>query len=264
MIKKLTFLCTILLLTACSTPGVLAPDSNVSWSGERIYFSDGNLLEVIEINGANVGELSYFEAEYVVAPGDKLNVSIWGYPEIFPVMNYSTDNPLNTRTIRTDGTMYFPFIGNFKAEEKTLEQLRKFISDGLSNDFVDPQVDVTVVDFNEGRTVYVVGEFLSPSSVKLGTEPYSLMDAIGEAKGINPQTAEKDVYIMRGLESNPMVYKLTIDTSDKFLLADRFYLSPKDIVFVGPSDLTQWNRVIVQIFPFSSFLNSVDLIRTRN
>ena len=264
MIKRFYIWCLILLFTGCSAPGVLAPDSNISWSGERIYFSDGNLLEVIEINGSNVEELSYNEAEYVVAPGDRLNVTVWVYPEIFPVVNFSTDNPLNTRTIRTDGTMYFPFIGNFKAEEKTLEELRKFISDGLSDDFVDPQVDVTVVDFNEGRTVYIVGEVLFPSSVKLGTEPYSLMDAIGAAKGINPQTAEKDVYIMRGLESDPMIYKLSIDTSDKFLLADRFNLSPKDIVFIGPSDLTKWNRIIVQIFPFSSFLNSVDLIRTRN
>ena len=69
---------------------------------------------------------------------------------------------------------------------------------------------------------------------------------------------------MRGLDSSPEIFKLSINTSEKFLLADRFYLSPKDIVFIGPSNLTQWNRIIVQLFPFSSFLNSVDLIRTRN
>tara|TARA_B100000927_G_scaffold264963_1_gene237434 strand:- start:35 stop:238 length:204 start_codon:yes stop_codon:yes gene_type:complete len=31
-----------------------------------------------------------------------------------------------------------------------------------------------------------------------------------------------------------------------------------------PFDLIKGNKIIVQIFPFSSFLNSVDLIRTRN
>ncbi len=262
--KHLRLAILTILITSCAAPGVMSPKSNTSWSGETIYFSDGNLLEIKEINNINVDSLRYIEEEYVISAGDKLNVTVWGYPEVFPVLNYSADNPLNTRTVKTDGMIYFPYVGNLKAEGSTIEQLRKRITEGLSNNFVEPQVDVTVVDFNEGRTVYIVGEVLFPSSVKLGTEPYSLMDAIGAAKGINPQTAEKDVYIMRGLESDPMIYKLSIDTSDKFLLADKFNLSPKDIVFIGPSDLTKWNRIIVQIFPFSSFLNSVDLIRTRN
>ena len=254
----------LILLSACSAPGGLSPKSNTTWSGEQVYFSDGNLLEVINIDAMNVLKHSYFEEEYVISAGDKLNVTVWGFPEIFPVLNYSVDNPLNTRTVKTDGMIYFPYVGNIVAEGNTVEGLRSLISNGLSENFVDPQVDVTVVDFNEGRTVYIVGEVLFPSSVKLGTEPYSLMDAIGEAKGINPQTAETEIYVMRGLDEKPKVYKLTINTSDKFLLADKFNLSPKDIVFIGPSNLTQWNRVIVQVFPFSSFLNSVDLIRTRD
>lgn len=262
--KQLRLLLFILLISGCTAPGVLPPTSNVSWSGETFYFSDGQKIDVDEITQLNVETLSYNEKEYIVSPGDKLNVTVWGYPEIFPVLNYSTDNPLNTRTVKTDGMLYFPYIGNFKAQGQTLEELREYISTGLSKNFIDPQVDVTVVDFNEDRTVYIVGEFLTPSSVKLGTESFSLMDAIGEAKGLNPQTAETEVYIMRGIESKPMILKLVIDTSDKFLLADRFNLSPKDIVFVGPSNLTKWNRVIVQLFPFSSFLNSVDLIRTRD
>ena len=252
------------LITACSAPGIMSPKSNMTWSGETIYFSDGDILEIVEINTMNVDSLGYVEEEYVISAGDKLNVTVWGYPEVFPVLNYSADNPLNTRTVKTDGMIYFPYVGTLKAEGSTVEQLRRKITDGLSNNFVEPQVDVTVVDFNEGRTVYIVGEVLFPSSVKLGTEPYSLMDAIGEAKGLNPQTAETNIYIMRGLDSEPKVFKLKIDTSEKFLLADRFNLSPKDIVFIGPSNLTQWNRIVVQLFPFSSFLNSVDLIKSRN
>ena len=262
--KHLRLAILTILITSCAAPGVMSPKSNTSWSGETIYFSDGNLLEIKEINNINVDSLRYIEEEYVISAGDKLNVTVWGYPEVFPVLNYSADNPLNTRTVKTDGMIYFPYVGNLKAEGSTIEQLRKRITEGLSNNFVEPQVDVTVVDFNEGRTVYIVGEVLFPSSVKLGTEPYSLMDAIGEAKGLNPQTAKTDIYIMRGLDSSPEIFKLSINTSEKFLLADRFYLSPKDIVFIGPSNLTQWNRIVVQLFPFSSFLNSVDLIRTRN
>lgn len=250
---------------SCSSPGVLAPDTKMTWSGEAVYFNDGNILEIKEITSSNVESLSYYEEQYIVSAGDKLNVTVWGFPEIFPILNYTSDNPLNTRTVNTDGSIYFPYVGKLKVDGNTVEEVRTKISVGLAQKFVDPQIDVTVVDFNEGRTVYIVGEVLFPSSVKLGTESYSLMDAIGEAKGLNPQTAETDVYIMRGLDSeNPEIFKLNIDTSDKFLLADRFNLSPRDIIYIGPSNLTQWNRIIVQLFPFSSFLNSVDLLTNRS
>ena len=46
--------------------------------GETIYFSDGNLLEIKEINNINVDSLRYIEEEYVMSAGDKLNVTVWG------------------------------------------------------------------------------------------------------------------------------------------------------------------------------------------
>ena len=38
----------------------------------------------------------------------------------------------------------------------------------------------------------------------------------------------------------------------------KFYLQPQDLIFVGASDVTRWNRVIAQVFPFASFLNAID------
>ena len=113
--KHLRLAILTILITSCAAPGVMSPKSNTSWSGETIYFSDGNLLEIKEINNINVDSLRYIEEEYVISAGDKLNVTVWGYPEVFPVLNYSADNPLNTRTVKTDGMIYFPYVGNSKS-----------------------------------------------------------------------------------------------------------------------------------------------------
>ena len=43
-----------------------------------------------------------------------------------------------------------------------------------------------------------------------------------------------------------------------FLIASEFYLMSGDIVYVNANGTTQWNRVISQFFPFSSFINNID------
>lgn len=255
-----------LTLFSCSSPGIKTPSSITNFSGDESFFSDDKMLNVIKIDNENVLEYKDLENEYFISSGDKLNITVWGLPDAFPPINVSSkDNPLSTRTVNADGTIFFPFVGTVSLSGLSLNQARKLITEKLSLTFIDPQVDITIVEFNEARTAYVMGEIISPTSFKVGIEPISLMDAIGKSKGLNPSTSKaSDVYIMRNLNGDPEIYKLDISTSDKFLVAQNFYINAGDVIFIGPSDITSWNRVISQLFPFSSFLNQLDLIANRS
>ena len=267
--KMRIFILTATLITiySCSSPGISSPESKISFSGKEYLKKDSNYVEVTKVNQANIDSInSQLNSEYEISSGDKLNVTVWGLPEAFPVTNFGgIDNPMSTRTVSSDGTIFFPYTGLLNLEGLNINQARTLITSKLSESFVDPQVDITIVEFNESRTIYIVGEILVPSTFKIGIEPFTLMDAIGRSKGLNPNTSSaEEVYVMRGLDEDPQIFRIDLRTSDKLLLAHQFNLKPKDVIYVGPSNITKWNRVVTQLFPFSSFLNQVDLIQSRD
>tara|TARA_B100000242_G_scaffold287672_1_gene254852 strand:+ start:1535 stop:2344 length:810 start_codon:yes stop_codon:yes gene_type:complete len=263
---KLFSVLLLIILQSCSAPGVKSPKSTVGFSGDTFYFDNGNILDVENIEIRNLSKVNLPYEEYVVASGDKINVTVWGLNEAFPALSFNIkDNPLTTRTVRSDGTIFFPYVGLLTVANFSIDEVRRMISDKLQESFVDPQVDVTVVEFNDTRTVYVVGEIKNSVSFKIGIEPISLMDAIGRARGLNPYTSDpKEVYIFRSINDEPRILKIDLSTADKFLLAHRVDLQPQDVIYVGRSNLTEWNSIVTQLFPFSSFLNTLDQIQARD
>lgn len=267
LIKKLILSIVIFTAFACTAPGVQPPKSNYSFSGDTNYYSElDELLEVININDQNINDYYQNSQNFFIDVGDALNITIWGLPEAFPLNAVNAaDNPLNTRTVANDGTIFFPYVGIINVVGLSVNDARELITNKLKENFINPQVDVTVVGFNKNRNVYVVGEIRKPTQIIVGLEPVSLMDAIGQSQGINPATSNpREVYVFRSINDKHEIYKFNLTTGDKFLTAHKFNLQSKDVVYIGPSNITNWNRVISQLFPFSSFLNQLDLISSRN
>ena len=48
-----------------------------------------------------------------------------------------------------------------------------------------------------------------------------------------------------------------------FALADNFVMRPGDVVWVGPSGVTEWNRVLSQLLPISSVIGTAALANQR-
>ena len=58
-----------------------------------------------------------------------------GLPDIFPMYNVSPDN--NLRTVNTDGSIFFPYVGSIQALGKTQVELRTELTQKLGQYFND-------------------------------------------------------------------------------------------------------------------------------
>ena len=104
------------------------------------------------------------------------------------------------------------------------------------------------------------GEVTKPQTLALSESPLSLADAL-VASGLNVNTSEASkVFVIRQSDGNlpPRIIRADMSSPSSFLVTSQFYLKSKDIVYVDPNNISSWNRVISQFFPFSTFLQSVD------
>jgi protein involved in polysaccharide export with SLBB domain len=250
---KFNFLLTLsLFLTGC----FIAPGMHMKSIGKTIYIDslDKN-LDITPINElSNESEVNF---SYKIGIGDQISVTIWGLPELFPIINITPDQ--NLRRVDQNGNIFFPYAGLVQALGKTQDELRNDITIALTKYFNDQQVDVTISRFNS-QQIFVLGEVTRPSRINITDVPVSLSDAIGQSLGLNTNTAGKDVFIIRqeDINGNPKIYYANLKSPSYFIDAGKFFLMNNDIVYVNSSATTRWNKVVSQFFPFSAFLNSVD------
>ena len=106
--------------------------------------------------------------------------------------------------------------------------------------------------------ITVMGEFTKPSTIQIPDNGLSLISAIGEANGMVPTSANaKKVYVLRenSYQNESNIYHIDLTSITNFSVANRFKMQPGDVVYVDPTGLTRWNRVISQILPTSSIAN---------
>jgi len=235
-------------------------ETKSSWLDESKYvYIESIDKDVRLINVSETLDVSYKNNYiYKIGIGDQIAVTIWGLPDIFPVNNISADQ--NLRRVDANGNIFFPYAGLIKAKGKTQDELRNILTNRLSENFTDPQVDVTIARFNS-QQVFVLGEVTKPIKKNITDIPISLSNAIGESFGLNTNTAAaSEVYIIRqnSTGEDPLIFHADLKNPSSFIEAGSFYLINNDIVYVNSSGTTRWNKVISQFFPFSTFLNSID------
>ncbi len=136
--------------------------------------------------------------------------------------------------------------------------------------------DVVRAPPRDESKVFVGGEVLSPRALTMHDGRLTLGEALGEAGGLNPQSADAgQVYVVRrarhgddvaaaaaaaaaadtgkvygtGAPGRSLVYRLDARSASALALAEQFELQPRDVVYVAASTLTNWHRAISQLFP---------------
>ena len=89
----------------------------------------------------------------------------------------------------------------------------------------------------------------------------SLSDVLGESLGLNPLSASRSkIYVVRSNagDTSTEVYHLDLTSIADFGLANKFKMRSNDIVYVDASGLARWQRVVNQVIPFSSIVNTAN------
>ena len=146
-----------------------------------------------------VGEL--VDYEYVIGPGDSINIFVWNNPEV------STSVP-----VRPDGRVSAPLVEEVFASGKTPTQLARDIEESLSVYIKDPLVTVMVGGF-QGRfdqQIRVLGEATNPSAI-VYRQDMTLLDAIIAVGGLTAFASGNKAVIVRYIDGEPVTGGVRID-----------------------------------------------------
>lgn len=120
--------------------------------------------------------------------------------------------------------------------------------------------DMLRVSSREESKVFVIGEVTKPTSLMLRNGRLSLNEALGEAGGVNQETADANqIYVIRNAnDAQPIVYHLDAHSPVMFALAENFELKAKDVVYVDAATMVRFNRIITLILPTAQTITIVN------
>ncbi|MDC5705018.1 polysaccharide export protein [Vibrio europaeus] len=156
-------------------------------------------------------EAKSFEDTYNIGAGDKIQISVYGEPDL----------SIDELYISNSGNFEYPYLGQLNALNKTPEQLKKQIINGLRGDYlISPKVRVSVVGF---RSIYVNGEVKKPGGYEY--QPGLTVDkAIALAGGFTDRAARDKVFVTQSGSE---------DAKNKVRLSKK--VMPGDIVVIEQS-----------------------------
>jgi len=102
------------------------------------------------------GEVNVAEHDYLIGPGDDIDIIVWRNPEVSMLV-----------AVRPDGKITTPLVEDLEASGKTSTQLARDIEEGLSKYIQQPVVTVIVKRFvgPYSEQVRVVGEASEPQAL---------------------------------------------------------------------------------------------------
>lgn len=169
----------------------------------------------------------YHPQAYRVGPGDTLYITVWDHPELTSPAGTQQQAAANGRVVQPNGNLFFPYVGRIHAAGKTVAQLRQLLTDRLSQNFKNPQVDVSVITY-ASQHVLLTGAFTKTGPQAITSVPLTLGEAMGNAIVDDPNANLSNVTLTRGGH----VYHLNVAGLEREGLAKQIYLEAGDHVFL--------------------------------
>ncbi|MGQ9570969.1 MAG: polysaccharide biosynthesis/export family protein [Thermodesulfovibrionales bacterium] len=171
-------------------------------------------------------------SEYILGFGDELEISVFRHDELSKKVK-----------ILPDGKIYYPLVGEIKAEGLSVSQLRVKLKEGLLKYYVEPQVSVIVTSISSQK-VFVLGEVNKPGAFLLD-RPKTVIEAISEAEGFTEDAKIKNVLLIRGGPSNPNPDYTVLNLSKTLKerdMSQNVLLRHGDIIYVPVSEIADVER----------------------
>lgn len=199
IVLPLMFFLTGLVLTGCATTGKYAPAPATSAAS-----SDYN---------------------YVIGPGDTVNITVWRNPELSMAV-----------PVRPDGKISTPLVQDLVAMGKDPKTLSKDIEQELAKYIRDPVVTVIVTNIvgSSSEQVRVVGEATRPQTLPF-KHKMTLLDVMIAVGGLTEFADGNAATILRTAESNKQYSVRLKDLVKRGDMSANVEMRPGDVVVIPQS-----------------------------
>ncbi|MHC1586923.1 MAG: SLBB domain-containing protein [Candidatus Syntropharchaeia archaeon] len=162
--------------------------------------------------------------EYLIGPGDLLEVKVYGEPELDRVVRVSSE-----------GFIHLPLIGEVQASDLTVSELIKKVEGKFSEGYlVNPQVSIRILEYN-ARKVFVLGAVDKPGVYEL-RGPKTIIELISEAGGIKEGGGNQIVVLRKKKgEQTPLFINFSRLVRGRDMNSN-IYLRGGDVVYVPESN----------------------------
>lgn len=185
---------------------------------------------------------------YRIQPGDQLDISFYLSPEF--------DQDV---TVRPDGNISMPVVGNVHVQGQTPGQLEKNLNQLYSQELRDPKSTVRI-DKSPSQVVYVEGQVGKPGSVPL--QPgMTAIQAIAASGGMTDAAGASKVFIIRRdacgtAHAQPLKLDKALTQNSQ---EEDAALAPSDIVVVPRSGVAQFDlnmkQYVRDALPFEPYIS---------
>lgn len=126
--------------------------------------------------------------DYRIGIDDVLTVNVWHEPDLS-----------RNITVRPDGKISLPLVGEVQAADKTPPQLEAELRSDLAQFVKDPELTVIVAEIRS-RRVNVIGQVVHPGAFAL-TQQMGVLDLIAEAGGLKDFAKQNKIYVLRQISA---------------------------------------------------------------
>ncbi len=204
-------------LIPVATPGQVDPSARPETDPSHPAAGPSGVVGAV---GAKPATAGVDTKSYIIGAEDELSIIVFE--------NNGFNVPLET--VRPDGKITMPLIGEIQASGKSPEQLTSEITDVLSTNYMNlpPHVSVIVVRVLS-KNYYLNGEVLKPGKYPL-IVPTTVMQALVNAGGFKDFANKKNIRIQRGTKFFRFNYN---EVAKGKKLDQNILLEPDDQIFVN-------------------------------
>ncbi len=147
----------------------------------------------------------------------------------------SSSQGVSGYTIREDGCIDFPVIGDIYVAGMTREEIAAHIKNELieRNLVKDPVVTVEFMNL----TVSVLGEVSRPGRYNIDKDQITLLDALSMAGDLTIFGKREQVLVMREEHGKQQVYQVNLCSASQLYNSPVYYLQQNDVVYVEPNSM---------------------------